>query len=304
MFEAVTERTKGHTIFLFLPKPIDNEAPPSEITSHNNPTYEYDENIHSDASKPLSHKEQIDHLCAGFSAERKDLEQNFPIGNHILFLTKRIYAKSGLFWVLTSLHLDVWAAVVPQKCAMLEEPPMSNMFTKAQSMKPPHPGPDASPEVFATYDCHLKGHDYVRPAVPQNPEPVMPPFPPTAAMGPYQAPQGYPSLYPHGHGPPPPMHHMPYYPPYLYPYYIPPPLPPAGPASMIPPPLQPAPQNEMPSPSATTSHTISLKKFCSVYKISASDQEKLTRLGYMPGNRVVESLLDADWQQVSFSVLG
>ncbi|KIK98110.1 hypothetical protein PAXRUDRAFT_805261 [Paxillus rubicundulus Ve08.2h10] len=58
------------------------------------------------------------------------------------------------------------------------------------------------------------------------------------------------------------------------------------------------------SPSATMNYTVSLEKFCSIYKISASDQEKLTRLGYMPGNRVVESLLDADWQQVSFSVVG
>ncbi|KIK93665.1 hypothetical protein PAXRUDRAFT_786907 [Paxillus rubicundulus Ve08.2h10] len=152
MLEAVTECTKGHTIFLFLPNPIDNEAPPSEIMSHNNPIYDYDKN---------------DHLHTWFSVECKDLEQNFPIGNHILFPTKRIYAKSGLFWELTSLCLDVWAAVIPQKCAMLEELPMSNMFTKAQSVKPPHPSPDASPEVFAAYNCHLRGHDYVRPAVPK-----------------------------------------------------------------------------------------------------------------------------------------
>ncbi|KIK93666.1 hypothetical protein PAXRUDRAFT_144568 [Paxillus rubicundulus Ve08.2h10] len=72
---------------------------------------------------------------------------------------------------------------------------------------------------------------------------------------------------------------------------------------MIPPPLQLAPQNEMLSPSETMNHTVSLEKFCSVYKISALDQEKLTCLGYMPGNRVVESLSNADWQHVSFSVV-
>jgi hypothetical protein len=37
---------------------------------------------------------------------------------------------------------------------------------------------------------------------------------------------------------------------------------------------------------------------------SATDKAKLDVIEYKPGNRVVESLADADWQSAGFSVLG
>ncbi|KIJ15176.1 hypothetical protein PAXINDRAFT_155780 [Paxillus involutus ATCC 200175] len=74
MIETVKERTKGHTIFLFLPKPVDLEAPATEVSSRNNGTYEYDEDPGDVAPEDLSHKAQISALRAGFSTEREDLE--------------------------------------------------------------------------------------------------------------------------------------------------------------------------------------------------------------------------------------
>lgn len=41
-----------------------------------------------------------------------ELERHYPIGSHPLFPDKRIYAKNGLFWELTSLRLDVWGAAI------------------------------------------------------------------------------------------------------------------------------------------------------------------------------------------------
>jgi hypothetical protein len=76
MLDAVQERTKGHTIFLFLPKPIErwcvfscrdlcsianfNQQPP-EVSSRNNRTYEYEEDSSMLAERDtiLSHKSQI-----------------------------------------------------------------------------------------------------------------------------------------------------------------------------------------------------------------------------------------------------
>ena len=49
---------------------------------------------------------------------------------------------------------------------------------------------------------------------------------------------------------------------------------------------------------------ISLADFCSSYKISDSDQAKLADLEYEPGDKIVESLEENDWQSVSFSVIG
>ncbi|KIK95150.1 hypothetical protein PAXRUDRAFT_141400, partial [Paxillus rubicundulus Ve08.2h10] len=112
MIDMVKEHTKGHTIFLFLPKPVDLEAPVTEVSSWNNRAYEYDEEPSNTASEDLSHKAQISALQAGFLTDCEDLEHKFSIGNHILFPAKRIYTKNGLFWEMTSLRLDVWAVAI------------------------------------------------------------------------------------------------------------------------------------------------------------------------------------------------
>jgi hypothetical protein len=44
--------------------------------------------------------------------EVAELQRRYPIGNHPLFPDKRIYAKGGLFWDLSPVRLDVWAAAI------------------------------------------------------------------------------------------------------------------------------------------------------------------------------------------------
>ncbi|KAF8430636.1 hypothetical protein L210DRAFT_3651662 [Boletus edulis BED1] len=134
-----------------------------------NPAYDHDEDTYSGPLQQPSHKQQIDQLQNGFTVEQKQLEDQFPIRNHILFPDKRVYTKNGLFWDLTSLRLDVWAAAIPHGRAMLNDPPMSNLFTKTQTVKPRRPDPNATPEIHAAYTCHTQGRDYVAPPAQQNP---------------------------------------------------------------------------------------------------------------------------------------
>ena len=49
------------------------------------------------------------------------------------------------------------------------------------------------------------------------------------------------------------------------------------------------------SPGTTMSHSVSLSEFCMKYHLSAQTQEKLEKLDYIPGNKVIESLLEAEW---------
>ncbi|KIM50136.1 hypothetical protein SCLCIDRAFT_146251 [Scleroderma citrinum Foug A] len=69
----------------------------------------------------------------------------------------------------------------------------------------------------------------------------------------------------------------------------------------------PLPQGPSPStfslPGTTMSHDISLSNFCTKYWLSANTQEKLVELDYTPGNKIVESLLEADWKESGLSVL-
>jgi hypothetical protein len=76
MIDAVQERMKGHTIFLYLPKPIDLEGvcyflpwdfclscqkPPEMSSRRDNTYYEEDEDssIQTERNASMSHKAQI-----------------------------------------------------------------------------------------------------------------------------------------------------------------------------------------------------------------------------------------------------
>ena len=108
-----------------------------------------------------------------------------------------------------------------------------------------------------------------------------------------QAISGHQQPLPHAYYPPP---YMPYIP---YPGAYPPALTPASGIdrfSALPP----------PSPGvATTAHNVSLAEFCVEYRISKSDEEKLERLEYRPGDWNVERLDEKDWREFgSFTRLG
>ena len=65
-------------------------------------------------------------------------------------------------------------------------------------------------------------------------------------------------------------------------------------------------QNDPPSPFSSPGVTsdVSLEAFCTKYKISEADAAKLATIEYKLGNKIVESLADANWQTAGFSILG
>ncbi|KAG1860248.1 hypothetical protein DFJ58DRAFT_874432 [Suillus subalutaceus] len=296
MLDAVQECTKGHTIFLYLPKPIDLEGPP-ELSSCRDTRYEYDEysSVPPEHNAAMSHKAQINALHQESTKEVMELEHCYPIGSHPLFPNKRIYVKNGLFLELTSLRLDVWGAAISTQSdprATYDMPPVSNYFMKDKAIKPACPPPNSPMTMFAAYGAYAKGEDYT-PNTPSRSEP-------DPSFFTHQLP--YPPL-------PPSYYHPPYYP-YQYSYY---PLPNAVHPTTAPPhpssaPLVPAPATGSvtdlyPSPGITTKCSVTLEAFCAKFVVSASDSEKLSKLGYNPGNRIVESLTMGDWQSVGFTLL-
>ncbi|KAG1766256.1 hypothetical protein EDD22DRAFT_844993 [Suillus occidentalis] len=167
MLDAVQERSKGHTIFLYLPKPIDLEGPPEMSSRCDNMYYKEDEDssIRPERNMSMSHKAQINAMRQESTKEVVELEHCYPIGNHPLFPNKRIYVKNGMFWELTSLHLNVWGATIHQSTqsdsrATYDMPPTSNYFTKDKTIKPACPPPGSSMTMFAAYGAYVKGEDY------------------------------------------------------------------------------------------------------------------------------------------------
>ena len=51
------------------------------------------------------------------------------------------------------------------------------------------------------------------------------------------------------------------------------------------------------------SHEVSLTDFCAKYRLTTQTQDKLAALDYTPGNKLVESLSEADWKEAGLSVL-
>ncbi|KAG1893143.1 uncharacterized protein F5891DRAFT_1196769 [Suillus fuscotomentosus] len=332
MLDAVQERTKGHTIFLYLPKPIDLEGPP-EMSSHRNAMYyedDEDSSIPPERNATMSHKAQINALCQESTKEVMELERHYPIGSHPLFPDKRIYAKNGLFWELTSLRLDVWGAAISTQSdprATYDTPPMSNHFTKDKAIKPVRPPPNSSMTVFAAYGAYVKGEDYTSNRTPSHGETqtglnnhsdhdsghsatltdYQNSVPPRSGPDPlfFAHHPGLPHPHhlglPHLHQPHPLYYHPPYYP-YQYSYYPPPNA--VHPPAVPPPPVAvPVTSDSYPSPGITMKHSVTLETFCAKFHVSGSDSEKLSKLGYNPGNRIVESLTTDDWQSVGFTML-
>ena len=61
----------------------------------------------------------------------------------------------------------------------------------------------------------------------------------------------------------------------------------------------------MSSPGVALRLKVSLVEFCDKYEISESNREKLKELEYIPGDKLVEKLGDAEWRGIAkFSVLG
>ena len=49
------------------------------------------------------------------------------------------------------------------------------------------------------------------------------------------------------------------------------------------------------------SHKVSLTDFCAKYRLTTQTQDKLAALDYTPGNKLVESLSEADWKEAGLS---
>jgi len=57
-------------------------------------------------------------------------------------------------------------------------------------------------------------------------------------------------------------------------------------------------------PATALQLAVPLADFCTRYKISKSDEEKLALLEYKPGNNTVMTLGIKDWKEVKFTTLG
>ncbi|KAG1777541.1 hypothetical protein EV702DRAFT_1045283 [Suillus placidus] len=161
MLDAVQERTMGHTIFLYLPKPINLEGPPEMSSLRDNTYYEEDEDssIRPEQNMYMFHKAQINAMRQESTKEVVELERRYPIGSHPLFPNKHIYAKNGMFLELTSLCLNCQSTQSDPR-ATYDMPLMSNYFTKDKAIKPARPPPGSSMTMFAAYGAYVKGEDY------------------------------------------------------------------------------------------------------------------------------------------------
>ncbi|KAI6150461.1 hypothetical protein BKA82DRAFT_4352310 [Pisolithus tinctorius] len=276
MINAVKSRKKDQVIFLYVPRPIPRELPTIEEKKRGRGKSSGAARELDDEPLPdLSIKSQIDSLRNRSANELKELQDKYPVGNHPRFPNKRIYASGGLFWELTPLRLQIWANAIAAKppTATCDTPPMSNHFTKASAIPASQMPADVPNPILGAWN---EDHH--------------------SAPGPHglwHAPGPHP-MYPFGsYFPPPPI-------PYgSYGYYM---------SNMTSPPAPtPPPPSQsttiFSSPSSTMTHNVSLSEFCTKYRLSAHTQEKLEKLDYIPGNKVVESLSEADWKDSGLSVL-
>ncbi|KAF9245011.1 hypothetical protein BU15DRAFT_59174 [Melanogaster broomeanus] len=309
MLKSIEAKKGNPVIFFYLPKPAEIEEPPVLSTIQNNLMMANYDELTSGENDSI--KGQIDLMRNSYGVQRSQLDERYPVGNHPLFPGKRIYAaKEKDFWELSPLRLDVWASaivwsfLVAKGRATYDTPPISAHFTASATIKPRRPEPGSPLATFTAYHMYQKattGHAEALPPPIAGNELVYQPgtAPPLMPAGVYPSPNMLQPYYPQYPGFP-----LPYFPPgpsyYTLPYQVLPNSQVSG-SNMHPMHNPPSP---MSSPSATTSHHVTLETFCTRYMISTKDSERLAALEYMPGNRLVEHLSEADWKAAGFSILG
>ncbi|KIJ05854.1 hypothetical protein PAXINDRAFT_158910, partial [Paxillus involutus ATCC 200175] len=160
MLKSIEAKKGNPVIFFYLPKPVEIEEPPVLSTIRNNLVMTNYDKLPSGEND-------------GIKAQRGQLDERYPIGNHPLFPGKRIYAaKEKDFWELSPLRLDVWASAILYNVqakgrATYDIPPTSAHFTASAMIKPRRPEPGSSLTTFAAYHTYQKattGHAETLPA--------------------------------------------------------------------------------------------------------------------------------------------
>ncbi|KAF9241272.1 hypothetical protein BU15DRAFT_60899 [Melanogaster broomeanus] len=279
MLKSIEAKKGNPVIFFYLPKPAEIEEPPVLSTIQNNSMMANYDELTSGENDSI--KGQIDLMRNSYGVQRSQLDERYPVGNHPLFPGKRIYAaKEKDFWELSPFA---------KGRATYDTPPISAHFTASATIKPRRPEPGSPLATFTAYHMYQKattGHAEALPPPIAGNELVYQPgtAPPLMPAGVYPSPNMLQPYYPQYPGFP-----LPYFPPgpsyYTLPYQVLPNSQVSG-SNMHPMHNPPSP---MSSPSATTSHHVTLETFS---------------LEYMPGNRLVEHLSEADWKAAGFSILG
>ncbi|KAF8955172.1 hypothetical protein BDZ97DRAFT_1765296 [Flammula alnicola] len=269
--ESLKERTKDRAITIHMPPPTQDAT--TWDTGDGNyvdmPFDFYDE-FASTVPSELSAKAQIAAIETKSVDHLHDLKAQYPVNNHAaLFPGKRVFHQKGSYWDLTDLKLKIWANSLSLGSAgvSLNQPPISMHFDMDHRLKPAHSRQDEN-----TAPSH-----HLTPRSPSCQTSV--PYPYPYAPPPY----AYPPMFG--------------YPPFPQFY----PKPPASP----PPPLAANPPPVLESPKTALRLKIPLAAFCQRYDIPDSDQEKLVKLEYRPGNRVVEKMPASEWKDgCGFSFMG
>ncbi|KAG9308591.1 hypothetical protein JVU11DRAFT_11695 [Chiua virens] len=282
LVEAVmkTRVTDNVVIWLHFPKPVKEEDDwDTGRPDHVEQPFDFD--VECDRVPTATMKGRIMELTEKRSAAHAALEKEYPVGNFPMFEGKRVWKnlKSGSYIELTDMRMKAWANALASgaESVTISAPPNNGHFSENKRMKVP-----STHTTVATSGPITPG-DQVVPAIQGTNVHVLP--------------TGYPQPLPyHLYYPP---HHMPFMPHHpSFPYAYPPGFtaPGADHSAMFPP----------PSPGiATTAHKVSLAEFCAQYEIDESDQQKLQKLEYRPGNRTVERLNEKDWREFAgFTTLG
>ncbi|THU81340.1 hypothetical protein K435DRAFT_853070 [Dendrothele bispora CBS 962.96] len=133
------------SIMIYLPVP-----------RRNLPEDDYDIDFDPSVSTTASIAEQQTTFDKTIRGHMEQLEATYPIGNHKLFPTKRVYTQSssGFCWELTTLGMQSWAnhLVCGLGTATLEQPPAVSHFDINQRIKVIPRPPQAPESTLVTAD--------------------------------------------------------------------------------------------------------------------------------------------------------
>ncbi|KAF8972451.1 hypothetical protein BDZ97DRAFT_2070421 [Flammula alnicola] len=271
--ESLKERHKDRVIIVYMPPPAQDDTTWDTGDDIATP-FDYYEESATGETMELSAKAQIAAIGSQSADHLSILKAQYPTNNFPdLYPGKRMFEQKGSYWELTQLRLQIWANAMSTGSAgvSISQPPMSKHFDMDHRLK-------------SAKSKHIQDENQAPPYhhVPGTPPQHQPStYPYHFAMPPYAPPPyGYPA--PYG------------YPPHAFPPYQKPPSPLISNAPPV-----------LISPKAALRLKVPLSEFCTRYDLSESDQEKLLKLEYRPGNRVVEKLPESEWKdRGQFSFIG
>ncbi|KAJ6454364.1 hypothetical protein C8R45DRAFT_1189504 [Mycena sanguinolenta] len=279
MIKSLQDRHKDYVFSVFMapPSPVKQELP-WLLNEHDvkpgGSTLDFEYNLDATASSSVkSIRDQISSIDNSSSQDLNDLLDKYPVDNNPLFPGKHIYQNETGYFELTDIKLRVWAVAKASGKAILEAPPNSAHFSRAQTIKPPR-----ASDVPAPF-----------PSLPTAPSD-------TSALQLLLAHPNLAQMLNQFHG-------MPFGNPYMQ-YPFPPPHPYAPAPVPVPQPvLATQPSMETKSVPVELPRVITLQEFFERYKVIEDDQRILVELGYIPGDDGITDVDAATWESVKVAPL-